>query len=80
MIPVTPPFQIPPAGESIYLVVKVLFVLFATAYFVFSVIAARQITMMTETIETQAGPALRILGLVHAIFALGMIGFFLFVL
>lgn len=80
MLPVIPSFQLPTAGESVYLVVKVFFILFATAYFIFSVIAARQITMMTETIETQAGPALRILGIVHAIFALGMIGFFLFVL
>ncbi len=53
------------------------FILFAIAYFVFSLIVIRQVTLMTETIITEGGAILRAVSILHAGIALGVIILFI---
>ncbi len=46
---------------------------FAILYFFFSLIVLRQINLMTDTLITEVAPFIRILGIVHAIFALSVV-------
>ncbi len=45
----------------------------AVLYFIFSLIVLRQVSLMTETVETEGGSILKALALVHAFLALGVI-------
>ena len=56
---------------------KIGFVVFASLYFIFSLIVIRQVSLMTQTVRTQAAPILKLISILFALFALGMVVFFL---
>jgi len=58
-------------------VFKAGFIIFAILHFIFTLIVLRQINLMTETIITEGGPVLRILGIVYAVFGLLMLIYFI---
>lgn len=51
---------------------------FALMYFIFSLMVIRQVYAMTVTVETEAGPVLRLLAFVHAAAALIILVMFIF--
>lgn len=52
-------------------------IFFAILYFLFSLIVIRQIFLMTDTLITQVSPILRVLSIIHALVALGVVVFFI---
>lgn len=56
---------------------KIGFVAFAILYFIFSLIVIRQVALMTETVLTEGAPILRVLSILHAGLALGIIVLFI---
>lgn len=63
--------------QSIWLTVKVALIIFASLYFIFSLIVLRQVNLMTETLITEVAPILRALAIVYAGLSLGIIVLFL---
>ena len=53
------------------------FIVFAILYFIFSLIVLRQINLMTQTVITEGGPILRILGLIYTILSLVVLIYFI---
>lgn len=58
-------------------VFKAGFIIFTVLYFIFTLIVLRQINLMTQTIITEGGPILRILGIVYAVLALLVLLYFI---
>lgn len=56
---------------------KGLYIVLAVLYFVFALIVVRQVSLMTETVITEAGSLLRVLSIIHAIFALAIVAMFI---
>lgn len=56
---------------------KIGFITFAVLYFVFSLIVIRQVTLMTQTVITEGAPLLRVLSILHAGLALGIVVLFI---
>lgn len=56
---------------------KVLFIIFAIGYFLFSLVVIRQVNLMAETVITEAAPILKALSILHAGLALGVIILFI---
>lgn len=57
-------------------VVKILFVIAALLYLVFSFVVVRQIQVMRNTLLTPASTVIQIFGLIHLVFALGVVAWF----
>lgn len=53
------------------------FIIFAVLHFIFTLIVLRQVNLMTNTIITEGGPILRILSIIYAVFALGILIYFI---
>jgi hypothetical protein len=68
------------AFANVFALFKVGYVIFAVLYFLFALIVVRQVALMTDTVITEAGGFLRFLSIIHAIFALGILVFFIFLL
>lgn len=66
-----------PSVISVWLAPKLGILFLAVLYFVFSLIVARQINLMTETLITEAVPILRAFAIIHAGLALGIIILFI---
>lgn len=64
------------AGD-VTIIFKILLIIFASLYFIFSLIVNRQINLMTETVITEAGALLRALGILFAGLSLGIIILFI---
>lgn len=58
------------ASDSIIFLIKLLIILLASFYFIFSLLILRRVSLMTETLITSVSPVLRIFSLVHSILAL----------
>ncbi|EKD91406.1 MAG: hypothetical protein ACD_30C00013G0004 [uncultured bacterium] len=58
-------------------ILKLLFIAFAVAYFLFSLFVIRQVNLMTETVQTEGGPILKAIAILHAGLALGIIILFI---
>ena len=54
------------------------FIVFMVLYFIFTLIVLRQINLMTNTIITEGGPILRVLGIIYTVLALAILVFFIF--
>lgn len=53
------------------------FLLFAILYFIFSLVVIRQVNLMSETVITEGAPLLKIIAIMQALLALGIIILFL---
>lgn len=53
------------------------FIIFSILHFIFTLIVLRQINLMTQTIITEGGPILRILGIIYTVFALLVLIYFI---
>lgn len=62
------------------LIFKVGFLLFALIYFIFSLIVIRQVNLMSETLVTEGDQILKFIAIIHALFALGVIIYFILAL
>lgn len=58
-------------------ILKLLFIAFALAYFLFSLFVIRQVNLMTETVSTEGGPILKAIAILHSGLALGIIILFI---
>jgi hypothetical protein len=61
-----------PAGGALMLA-RLLIMTLSGLYFAFSLIIVRQVSLMTETLITEAGPIMKALAILHCGFALGII-------
>jgi hypothetical protein len=61
-------------------VFKIGVVAFVFLYFVFTLIVIRQVSLMTETIRTEAGGFLKFISILYALSALGLVVFFFLLL
>lgn len=68
------------APTSIWFVVKIFFVIGLLVYFIFSLVIVRQIEIMTQTVKLEFELPIKILGILHLIFALVLLIFALIVL
>ena len=71
---------IPIVGISVWLIVKIFFVIGILVYDVFALVLVKQIRIMTETLEVGFETPLRLLGYLHLAFALAVLVFALTVL
>lgn len=62
------------------IIFKIGFILFSLLYFIFSLIVVRQVNLMTETVITEAAGIFKLLSLLHALLALGILILFIFLL
>lgn len=76
-MPIDSPFLSPFLIAGAVNLFKIGFVAFAVLYFIFSLIVIRQVTLMTETVMTEGAPILRIISILHAGLALGIIILFI---
>ena len=63
--------------NSSFFILKILFVAFSIAYFIFSLILVRQVYLMTDTVITEGGPLLRFFAVLFSGAALGIIILFI---
>lgn len=62
---------------NFWAVPRIAILILASFYFIFSLIVARQINLMTETLVTKNSPVLRAFAIIHSGFALGIIILFI---
>lgn len=75
------PILSPESGESLLLVLfKILFVLAAFLYVLFSFVVIRQISLMRKTLITPFSPILSILGWLHSLIAIIVLLIFIIIL
>lgn len=67
-------------SEVLSLLFKIGFLILAGIYFLFSLIVVRQVNLMSETVITEGAPILKIIALLHALLALGVIVLFILIL
>lgn len=65
-------------SDAIFSIVRILFLILAALYFIFSLFVIRQINLMTETLITEVGTVLRVFALFHTLVALTVVVFFIF--
>ncbi len=53
------------------------FVIFATLYFLFSLIIIRQVSLMAETVRTELGGLLRLVSIIFALLSLAILIYFI---
>lgn len=63
-------------SDAVFSLIRILFLILAALYFIFSLFVIRQINLMTETLMTEAGTILRVFGFFHTLLALGVLIFF----
>lgn len=79
-ISLTDPFS-PMFGHSLFLLLfKILFVLAAFLYVLFSFVVIRQISLMRKTLITPFSPVLSILGWLHSVIAIIVLLVFIIIL
>lgn len=66
--------------SGITLVFKIGFLIFSVIYFLFSLIVIRQVNLMAETVITEGSIILKVIALLHALLALGVIVLFVLIL
>lgn len=70
----------PILANGVNLLFKFGFILFAIAYFIFSLIIIRQVFSLTNLVRTDTGFLIRALALLHSLVALGIIALFIYLL
>lgn len=65
-------------SDAIFSIVRILFLILAALYFIFSLFVIRQVNLMTETLITEVGTVLRVFALFHTLVALAVVVFFIF--
>ncbi|HSX48990.1 MAG TPA: DUF5657 family protein [Candidatus Saccharimonadales bacterium] len=68
------------APTSIWLIVKIFFIVGLAVYLIFALVIVRQIEIMTQTVKLEFELPIKILGILHLIFALVLLIFALIVL
>ncbi len=58
--------------------VKLGFIGVAALYFIFSLVVIRQVNLMSETVITKAAGILKVIAILHALLALAVLIFFIF--
>lgn len=66
--------------SGITFVFKIGFLIFSVIYFLFSLIVVRQVNLMAETVITEGSIILKVIALLHALLALGVIVLFVLIL
>ncbi len=66
--------------SGVTLVFKIGFLIFSIIYFLFSLIVIRQVNLMSETVITEGSIVLKVIALLHALLALGVIVLFILLL
>lgn len=66
--------------SGVALVFKIGFLIFSIIYFLFSLIVIRQVNLMAETVITEGSIILKVIALLHALLALGVIVIFVLIL
>ncbi len=69
-----------PTGFTIWVVIKILIIIFLAIYVIFSLVLIRQVQLMTKTLEIGFEKQLQFLSLVHLLFALGVLAFAVIIL
>lgn len=62
------------------LMVKIMFIIGAFLYLIFGFVVVRQIQLMCRTVKTPHSQYIRLLGLLHLIFAFGVLFLFIIIL
>jgi hypothetical protein len=65
---------------ALLMMVKIFFIIGGSLYFVFSLVAIRQISIMRKTLITPLSPLVTLLGYIHLVLTLGALAFFWFLI
>lgn len=63
-----------------WFLIKLGYLIFTILYFIFSLIVVRQVNLMTETVITEAAGLLKVLAILNALLALGLVVYFIYTL
>ncbi len=63
--------------NDVWFLFKIGFIAFGVAYFLFSLVVVRQVSLMTETLITEVSLLLRILAILFALLSLGILVLFI---
>ena len=66
--------------DTVFLLLKLFFILAGIFYIIFAFVAVRQISIMKETLITEISPLITTLGWVHFICAISAVAYFIFIL
>ncbi len=65
---------------SIWIVLKIFFIVGLTVYLIFAVVIVKQVRIMNQTLDVGFNNTLSAISFLHLIFAIGILAFALFVL
>ncbi len=68
------------ALPSIYLVLKIFFIIGLLVYLIFALVVVRQVRIMNETLDVGLEGVLSLLSYLHLLFAIGVLAFALLIL
>jgi len=71
---------LPSIGFSVWTLVKIFVIIGLSVYTIFALVVVRQIQIMTETVKLNFELPIKILGIIHLFFALGVLIFSIIVL
>jgi len=63
--------------NSLVSLFKILLLILAVLYFIFSLVVVRQVSLMTETLITNVSPAFRVFSIIFAIISLAVVVLFI---
>ncbi len=72
--------MIPILGISIWLIVKVMYLIALGVYVLFAIVVVRQVQLMTDTVEVGFETPIRLIAILHLLVALGVFALALIVL
>jgi hypothetical protein len=60
-----------------FLVLRILLLILGVLYFIFSVVIVRQVSLMTESLQTEINPVLSVFAIAYAVVSLGVVLIFI---
>ena len=72
--------MIPILGISIWLIVKIMYLIALGVYVLFSIVVVRQVQLMTDTVEVGFETPIRLIAILHLLVALGVFALALMIL
>ena len=69
-----------PTGFTIWVVIKILIIIFLAIYVIFSLVLIRQVQLMTKTLEIGFEKQLQFFSFIHFLFAIGVLAFAIIIL
>lgn len=66
---------VPVTGFSIWVLVKIFVIIGLSVYSIFALVVVRQIQIMSDTVKLNFELAIKILGIIHLLFALSLLLF-----